>query len=484
MKPFTIELKRGNRRDPLYIQLYEYIRSEIVSGNLPKGTKLPALRRIAKEQNLSITTVEQAYNQLAVEGYVDSKPQSGFYVAEIPGPAMLDTQGAIGGGSDTSHCDGDILSFAKDISSKKLSDYTTLDSEYIADNAAFDFKKWRKVMMRVFDQHTDLLMQEGDPQGEPALRYEISKYVFNSRGVKCHPDQIVIGAGTQQLTAHIGRLLRLLGIHLVCTEEPGYLPVNTIFQDQGYILNKIPVSSQGISIEALPDSKSAVYVCPNNQFPTGAVMPIGNRYSILEWAKRTESLIIEDDYDSELRYFGRPISSLQGLEIGEEKSHVLYLGSFSATLFPSVKISYMVLPRQIMKFMDTLLGGYTQTCSKTEQLALAYFMEEGHYYTNIKKLRNLCGRKLTKCLKVVDSFPMDKVSADRTESGLNMILRVSTEKTHGEMSEIAKEMGIMVVASEDIPEKKDKKAVIFYYSRLPEDSIEVLTKHMIEAWLD
>ncbi len=487
MKPFTIELKRGDRRDPLYLQLYEYIRSEIVSGSLPKGTKLPALRRIARDQNLSITTVEQAYNQLAVEGYVDSKPQSGFYVAEIPGPAMVGTQpdlyGKYGGEGEGAESSKHRVDFLRVISSKTLSDYTSLESKYITDAAAFDFKKWRKVMMRVFDQHTDLLMQEGDPQGEPALRYEISKYVLNSRGVRCHPDQIIIGAGTQQLTAHIGRLLRLLGIHLVCTEDPGYLPVNTIFQDQGYILNKIPVSSQGISIGELPDTKSAVYVCPNNQFPTGAVMPIGNRYSILEWAAKTESLIIEDDYDSELRYFGRPISSLQGLEPDGEKSHVLYLGSFSATLFPSVKISYMVLPKQIMKFMGTLLEGYNQTCSKTEQLALAYFMEEGHYYTNIKKLRNLCGRKLAACLRVVDSYPMEEITADRTESGLNLILRVSTEKSAEEMSKIAEDMGIMVVASKDVPEERGMKAVIFYYSRLPEGCIESLTKKMIEGWL-
>ncbi len=484
MKPFTIELKRGDRKDPLYLQLYKYIRAEIVSGSLSKGTKLPALRRIAEDQNLSITTVEQAYNQLAVEGYVESKPQSGFYVAEIPGPAMVGTISDAGTENDAAGYIGTGGRSADFASTKTLSDYTISESKYITDDAAFDFKKWRKVMLRVFDQHTDLLMQEGDPQGEPALRYEISKYVLNSRGVRCKPDQIIIGAGTQQITAHIGRLLRLLGIHIVCTEEPGYLPVNTIFQDQGYILNKIPVTLQGISIENLPGSKAAVYVCPNNQFPTGAVMPIGNRYSMLEWARSTGSLIIEDDYDSELRYFGRPISSLQGLEPYGEESHVLYLGSFSSTLFPSIKISYMVLPEQIMKFMGSLLEGYNQTCSKTEQLALAYFMEDGHYYTNIKKLRNLCGRKLAACLRVVESYPKDKISADRTESGLNLILRVSTGKSPEEMSEIASDMGIMVVTSKDIPESGGKKGVIFYYSRLPEDCIESLTEKMIEAWLN
>ena len=473
MKPFTVEFKRGDRTNPLYIQLYEYIRSEIISGNMEEGAKLPALRRIARDLNLSITTVEFAYNQLSVEGYIESKPQSGFYVAKIPGPVMINKNSLMSKSADSG-----IQGIEKD---NKTQDRTKRN--YITDPDAFDFKKWRKSMMRVIDEETDLLMQEGDPQGEEALRYEISKYVFNSRGVRCQPNQVVVGAGTQQLTAHIGRLLRHIGIHLVCTEDPGYQPVNKIFEDQGYILNKIPVSSQGIDIEKLPDSKAAVYVCPNNQFPTGAVMPIASRYELLKWASFNDGLIIEDDYDSELRYFGRPISSLQGLEQYEEDSHVLYLGSFSATLFPSVKISYMILPRQLANKLDFILEGYTQTCSKTEQLALAHFMESGYYYTNIKKLRNLCGRKLSACIKVIETYGYDSVSADRTDSGLYVILSIKTDMGSKEMEEIAENMGILAYHSDDLIPIEGMESMIFYYSRLPENQIQDLTKKMIDRWL-
>lgn len=473
MKPFTVEFKRGNRRHPLYIQLYEYIRSEIISGNIEEGAKLPALRRVAGDLNLSITTVEFAYNQLSVEGYIESKPQSGFYVAKIPGPVMINKASS---GIKTNG-----YNLNKDNENNKMAEDSK--KNYITDPDAFDFKKWRKSMMRVIDEQTDLLMQEGDPQGERTLRYEISKYVFNSRGVQCEPNQVVVGAGTQQLTSHIGRLLRHVGIHLVCTEDPGYQPVNKIFEDQGYILNKIPVSSQGIEIEKLPESKAAVYVCPNNQFPTGAVMPIANRYELLEWADQNDGLIIEDDYDSELRYFGRPISSMQGLEHYEDDSHVLYLGSFSATLFPSVKISYMILPRQLASKLDFILEGYTQTCSKTEQLALAHFMESGYYYTNIKKLRNLCGRKLTACLKVIDEYGQDVISANRTESGLYVILSVKTDMSPKEMEAIAENMGILAYHSDDVKSSEGMKSIIFYYSRLPENQIQNLTKKMIDSWL-
>lgn len=473
MKPFTVEFKRGDRTNPLYIQLYEYIRSEIISGNMEEGAKLPALRRIARDLNLSITTVEFAYNQLSVEGYIESKPQSGFYVAKIPGPVMINKTSLMSKSADSGS-----QGIEKD---NKTQGRTKRN--YITDPDAFDFKKWRKSMMRVIDEETDLLMQEGDPQGEEALRYEISKYVFNSRGVRCQPNQVVVGAGTQQLTAHIGRLLRHIGIHLVCTEDPGYQPVNKIFEDQGYILNKIPVSSQGIDIEKLPDSKAAVYVCPNNQFPTGAVMPIASRYELLKWASFNDGLIIEDDYDSELRYFGRPISSLQGLEQYEEDSHVLYLGSFSATLFPSVKISYMILPIQLANKLDFILEGYTQTCSKTEQLALAHFMESGYYYTNIKKLRNLCGRKLSACIKVIETYGYDSVRADRTDSGLYVILSIKTDMGSKEMEEIAENMGILAYHSDDLIPIEGMKSMIFYYSRLPENQIQDLTKKMIDRWL-
>lgn len=473
MKPFTVEFKRGDRTNPLYIQLYEYIRSEIISGNMEEGAKLPALRRIARDLNLSITTVEFAYNQLSVEGYIESKPQSGFYVAKIPGPVMINKTSLMSKSADSGS-----QGIEKD---NKTQGRTKRN--YITDPDAFDFKKWRKSMMRVIDEETDLLMQEGDPQGEEALRYEISKYVFNSRGVRCQPNQVVVGAGTQQLTAHIGRLLRHIGIHLVCTEDPGYQPVNKIFEDQGYILNKIPVSSQGIDIEKLPDSKAAVYVCPNNQFPTGAVMPIASRYELLKWASFNDGLIIEDDYDSELRYFGRPISSLQGLEQYEEDSHVLYLGSFSATLFPSVKISYMILPIQLANKLDFILEGYTQTCSKTEQLALAHFMESGYYYTNIKKLRNLCGRKLSACIKVIETYGYDSVRADRTDSGLYVILSIKTDMGSKEMEEIAENMGILAYHSDDLIPIEGMKSMIFYYSRLPENQIQDMTKKMIDRWL-
>ena len=192
-----------------------------------------------------------------------------------------------------------------------------------------------------------------------------------------------------------------MGINHITVEEPGYLPVRNIFRDRAFAMTAVPVGKEGIPVSKLPTNiRSAVYVSPSNQFPTGYVMPIGKRYDLLNWAVKNDSIVIEDDYDSELRYFGKPIPSLQGLD---HNQRVVYLGSFSSTLFPSIKISYMILPEHMAEIFDTIHGDYTQTCSKTEQLTLALYMSRGYYQTNLKKLRTLYSQKLQVVLSLFEN---------------------------------------------------------------------------------
>ena len=354
MKPF-VPSDKSNSDASLYIQLYRHIKSEILGGNLRIDEKLPSLRKLAQESDISVTTVSQAYNQLLTEGYIVSRPQSGYYVAEIPTAAVSKDAGVP--------------------ANPEFDDFTFDRGKYLHDSDTFDFLKWKKCSARVLNEYADMLLFESDVQGEAALRFEICKYLYSSRGVSASPDQVVIGAGTQQLTAHLARILTIMGIDMVCTEDPGYLPIQNVFRDRGFSLAKIPATENGIAIEKLPmNIPSAVYVSPANQFPTGTVMPIGARYKLLEWAQKNKSVILEDDYDSELRYLGKPIPALKGLD---ESDSVVYFGSFSATLFPAIKISYMILPRSMTEMFQTIKGDYTQTCSKAEQLTLALFMEDG-----------------------------------------------------------------------------------------------------------
>lgn len=458
MKLISIQFDH-NSSTPLYIQLYRYLKQEITCGNIAEGEKLPSLRRISKDLAISVTTSELAYSQLLVEGYIISKPQSGYYVAKITGvhsDSRSDSQNTV-----------------------DFSAYTFEDSVFKYDLTCFDFNKWKKCMSKVLNEYSHMLLFESDPQGEPALRFEISKYVYSSRGVICTPDQIVIGAGTQQLTTHLCRIMKKMNIGHVATEDPGYLPVQKIFRDHGFSITKIPVETDGITIEKLPANiPAAVYVSPSNQFPTGSVMPVGKRYRLLEWAKENNSFILEDDYDSELRYFGRPVPALQGLD---HNSRVVYLGSFSSTLFPAIKISYMVLPKEMTEIFNAIKSDYTQTCSKTEQLTLALFMEEGFYYTNIKKLRNLYAQKLQTALTALEKYGQGLVAPTNTNSGINLILKVRTKKDPLELSESAKSIGLNVLPLASLT-AQDTAALIFYYNQIPLDEMEESIKAMLDHW--
>ena len=457
MKP--VVLNPSDSKTPLYLQLYRYIKGEITCGNMPAGEKLPSLRKLAKDLGISVTTSEQAYNQLLVEGYIYSRPQSGFFVSDLPGSAES--------GSAPAPEDFDFSS------------YTFQESSFKYDLSCFDFQKWKKCMSKVFSDYTHLLLFGSDVQGEIALRYEISRYVYTSRGVTCRPDQIVIGAGTQQLAGYLCRILRRMGIGTVCVEDPGYTPVFNIFRDHGFDIENIPVEGDGLVIEDLPRPRSsAVYVSPSNQFPTGSVMPVGRRYQLLDWAKETKSVIIEDDYDSELRYFGKPLPALQGLVSG---SPVVYLGSFSSTLFPAIKISYMILPENMAEIFQSFKYDYSQTCSKTEQLTLALFMEEGYYYTGIKKMRALYAQKLKATLDALSRYGSDFISPINNLSGINLILKVRTAAPAANLASKAESLGLRVQPL-SLSAGGGEKLMAFYYNQIPLGEIDESVKSMVELW--
>ena len=459
MKPIILDLD-NSEKDFLYIQLYEAIKGDILSGAMAAGEKLPSLRSLSKDLGISVTTTGQAYDQLLVEGYIISRPQSGYFVADI--------------GADPSSGTGKSSAAAEN-----LNDYTFDEPPYLYDLNCFDFGKWKKCAARVFNDYSQLLLFESDPQGEPALRYEISKYIYRFRGVNANPDNIVIGAGTQQITSHLSRILLKMGIRHVSLEAPGYLPVQSMFRDAGFTVSHIPVASDGIDISKLPANiSSAVYVSPSNQFPTGAVMPVGRRYQLLDWASRNGSIIIEDDYDSELRYFGKPVPAMQGLD---KENRVVYLGSFSSTLFPAVKISYMVLPDEMAEIFRNIKSQYTQTCSKSEQLTLAFFMEDGHYYTGIRRLRSLYAQKLQAAVAAFAKYGGKLVRTVDTQSGINLTLKVRSAKNGEQLCADARSLGLQMVPLSEITDQ-DTSALIFYYNQVPLEQIDGLVARVTQLW--
>lgn len=492
MKLMTLNPKEAGGRS-LYLQIYDNIKHQILAGEAAAGEKLPSLRTLSKTLGVSITTTELAYSQLLVEGYIVSRPQSGYYVAKIS-PAA---QSAASGGSHAAEAlasqevpEASVAAGSSVI--YDIRDYPLEASPYLHDLDCFDFNKWKKCASRVFNEYSHLLLFESDPQGEAALRFEIAKYIYQSRGVSASPDQIVIGAGTQQITSHLSRILMKMGIKHVSLESPGYLPVQSQFRDAGFTLSHIAVGSEGIEIGRLPANiPSAVYVSPSNQFPTGAVMPVGRRYELLEWARANQSIIIEDDYDSELRYFGRPVPALKGLDDGD---HVVYLGSFSSTLFPAVKISYMVLPEAMSEIFCNIKDQYTQTCSKAEQLTLALFMEDGYYYTGIKKLRTLYSQKLQTAIAAFTRYGGGFVKPIDTQSGINLTIQVRSRKSAEQLSAEARSLKLQVIPLSQVSEPeagnepgqpgtvRHTSTLIFYYNQVPLKELDAKIQQLLEVW--
>ncbi len=452
---------------PLYLQLFRYIRDAIVNQDILLGDKLPSLRSLSGSLDISVTTVELAYSQLLVEGYINSRARSGYYVSAVSPGNKAGLFAPDNSGSD-------------DRPSLSLPFFeTNPDSQIYVDPTCFDFTKWKKCVNKIFNDYSTLLLVEGDIQGEPPLRDEISRYIYQSRGVRCNREQVVIAAGTQQLINILCIILQRMGIDHVSFEDPGYLPVRSIFRDRNFRMTRVPIDRDGIRIEKLPANiPSTVYVSPSNQFPTGSVMPAGRRYALLDWAYQNKSIIIEDDYNSELRYDSRPVPSLQGLDSREQ---VVYLGSFSSTLFPSVKISYMVLPLPLHQLFQESLSGYTQTCSKAEQLTLALYMNSGYYQTNLRKQRKLNAEKIQLATISLNRYGGGTIQILNNSSGIHMLLKLPNNgKTTEEICTSASELGLTVAPVTNFESEKNYSVVMFYYTRIPIENMERAIQDFME----
>jgi GntR family transcriptional regulator / MocR family aminotransferase len=467
MKSFLFALDQTSR-EPMYQQIYQFLRQGIMSEEIPQGEKLPSLREGARALGVSLTTVNLAYSQLAMEGYVQNHPKSGFYVSALGPSRNLPSEGAA--------TLDPFLSFSEP---KVLADGLYIDPD------CFDFLKWKKCLNQIYTDFPHLLLSEGDPQGEWVLRNEISRYAYQHRGVKCTREQIVIGAGISPIIDFLSVILKKQEIRHLAIENPGFPAVERIFADRDFAVLPIPVDSDGMRISVLPTSpnqKSIVYVSPSNQFPLGSVMPVGKRYALLEWAHQSGNYILEDDYDSELRYYGKPIPALQGLDQG---GRVVYLGSFSATLFPSIKISYMILPDSLLALARSSMDGYRQTCSKSEQLTLALYMNNGLYQTHIKKLRRLYAQKMQKATEAVRRHLGSGVRILQSTSGVHMLLSVESSQTISELCERAQAERILITPVTYFAgarDSGDSNILMFYYSRIPLEEIEPAILRLALAW--
>ena len=360
----------ANSKTPLHIQLYQAIKEDIVS-NYQVGDKLPSIRKVASLYNLSKNTVESAYSQLYAEGYVESRAKSGYYVSEL----FFD-------------------SFRTEESNKSSDTQTPKSYQYDFFPARlhkedFPLKTWKRLYNRVITQETDFgAYPQG--QGELVLREAIAEYLKNSRGVVCGVENIIITHGFIDSIELIAKLAKARYGHFA-QEIPGYHIAHKVFKSYGYNISPIKVDDKGLCVEELKKSQAQiVYITPSHQYPTGVTMPVTNRLRLIAHVQSMGGLIIEDDYDSELAYYNRPIPSLQGLDKGE---NVAYLGTFAKALSPSIRVGYMVLPSWLMKLYKQSYDAHFARVSLTTQLTLAGFIKEGHWDRHIRRIRILNKKK-------------------------------------------------------------------------------------------
>ncbi|MFC0275020.1 PLP-dependent aminotransferase family protein [Metabacillus herbersteinensis] len=461
------------KKEPIYIQLYEYLRNEIQIKNIPPHSKLPSQRNLADYLNVSRNTVDAAYQQLVAEGYIRSEERKGLFVVEIKNDLFLKDSN----NNDIDKTENREFDHQEDQQPKIEYDFKYGD----VDLTHFPFKLWRQLTMKSLASEQDQLLLYGDPQGEFELRKHIARYLYQSRGVECSEDQIVIGAGTQYL---LSMLCKMIGRELVYgIEEPGYDRVRLIFKDYGRTVKPIHLDENGINVAELTASEVKVaYVTPSHQFPLGTVMPISRRLELIEWAREKSGYVIEDDYDSEFRYEGKPIPSLQSLDL---YGNVVYMGTFSKSLIPSLRLSYMVLPTKLLVKYNENFIGYKQTVSRLHQHTLKLFMESGQWSRHLNKARNIYKKRHKALLTSIKANMNDRVRIIGSGSGLHVLLEPKNNMTEKELIATAKEVGVLVYPVSSFyerPPSQEYSQVLLGFAGLDENRIHEGVHLLSKAW--
>lgn len=464
MNELTINL-RNSSEVPLYEQIYEYIKNDIQKGKIPCHEKLPSTRALAKHLEVSRSTVELAYEQLLSEGYIEAVPCKGFYVAQVEELYHLQKI--------------QEQAVAKEILPKHRYRFDFTPNGI--DLKSFPYNAWRKLSKEILIDDRTELFRLGDSQGEYGLRNAISNYLHQARGVNCTPEQIVIGAGNDYmlmlLSTVIGRG------HKIAFEDPTYMQAYRLFQSLSYDVRTIGMDKSGMQVSKLYETDvNIAYVTPSHQYPLGIVMPIKRRMELLKWATETEGrYIIEDDYDSEFRYKGKPIPALQGYDVNEK---VIYLSTFSKSIAPAIRMSYMVLPLPLLEQYQKKSRFLNSTVSKVDQMIVQRFMEDGYYERHLNKMRALYKSRhdtLIQCLKPL----ADRCTISGEHAGVHLLLTFHNGVTEETLIERAKEVDIKVYGlsqyETDMP-KKGEATVLLGYANLNESQIQDAIACLHQVW--
>lgn len=467
MNDLAIHLTDENGKH-LYEQIYEYIADEIREGKLLAGERLPSTRSLADYLQVARSTVELAYDQLASEGYIESVPYRGYYICRVEELYRIGTSGGglrsgkKGAGQEDGHPG------QKD---SRTARYFDIDfSPNAIDMNLFPFGTWRKITRDILSGDRKELFALGEPRGDLELRKTVCRYLHASRGVNASPEQIIVGAGNDYLLL---LLQYILGRGITAAfENPSYRRAFRIFSSFAARMVTVPSDENGIRVDGLLASGANVaYVMPSRQFPTGTVMPIGRRTELLRWASSAEDrYLVEDDYDSEFRYRGKPIPSLQSADTA---GRVIYIGTFSKSVAPAIRISFMVLPERLMEAYEKNCSFFSSTVSRIDQTILNEFILSGAFERHLNRMRKAYREKhdlLLDCLQPL----LNRYRLSGEYAGLHVLLTSRVPAGEEELLERAAACGVRIYGLKEAalaPFETDYATVLLGYGGLDQERI-------------
>jgi GntR family transcriptional regulator / MocR family aminotransferase len=514
----------------LYEQIYVYLRDEIRSGNLHPGERLPSTRSFAAALKIARTTVELAYEQLEEEGYLVIRRGSGAYVCEITNiPDLRNTKGrkaasfvcsekrllgaaTLADGREQD--EGENPKAEKPEAWEKEPEAERMDeidfSLRTIDMSVFPYATWRRILRGILTGDRSELFRRGDPRGDQELRITIARYLHLSRGCHCTPEQIIIGAGNDYLLMVLAMVLgeqseigsaqegnnASAGMKRhIAMDEFTYLRAAEVMRGMGYRIEPVPLDEQGMNVEELERSGAGlVYVMPARQFPTGQVMTYPGRTQLLSWAAGGEDrYIIEDDYDSEFKYRGRPVPSLQS---ADENGTVIYMGTFSKSIAPAIRISYMILPEKLLPAFYRRAGFLSCTVPRLDQAVLNEFIRNGYFERYLNRMRNRYKAKHDRMLELLHPLE-DRFVITGQGAGLHLVLHARegrmekiSEKELVEQARL-KEVKVYGMSEQCLPEAKQvrdgddrqgRAVLLLGYASLTDEEMREGTKLLCESW--
>lgn len=407
---------------PLYEALYRSIREDILSGHLTAGERLPSKRALADHLRVSKVTVETAYAQLAAEGYLRSVEKVGYFVEAVdPGMRPAAPPPQVPAPEPPAFCPADF-------------------TVNVIRGEDFPFSVWTRLLREVIADYHGALLDPLPNGGALALRQAIADYLYGFRGMAVSPEQIIVGAGTDFL---YNLLLQLLGRDLnYGVEDPGYRKIIQIYQAGGARCLPLPMDADGVMVKGLSQA-DVLHISPAHHFPTGLVMPIRRRQELLEWAAQKESrYIIEDDYDSEFRFTGRPIPPMQSLD---RQGRVIYINSFSKSISPAIRISYMILPPKLLREFREKLGFYACTVPSFEQYTLARFIAGGFFEKHLSRMKKRYKAQRNALIGQLQGENFgEKLRILEQDAGLHFLLEVKTSLDDETLTRRLLEHGVRV----------------------------------------